>query len=82
MSDVLTTIRRHAEVHRMLAISDAYSEQEAPRLERAQSAVSELVEAAKDFEHFGRIEIDPSQAGLYKSLVRVRAALESFGGAK
>lgn len=45
---VIATIRRHAEAHRALAGSDAYSEQEAPRLEAALAAVAELIEAAKD----------------------------------
>lgn len=42
----LATIRRHAESHRALAGSDAYSAQEAPRLEAALAAVAELIEAA------------------------------------
>lgn len=43
--DVLAVFRRHAESHRASAGSDAYSAQEAPRLEGAVAAVAELIEA-------------------------------------
>lgn len=49
--DVLAVLRRHAESHRASAGSDAYSAQEAPRLEGAIAAVAEMIEAmqkAKD----------------------------------
>lgn len=44
----LDTIRRHAESHRALAESDAYSAQEAPRLEAALATLAELIEVAGD----------------------------------
>lgn len=44
--DVLEVILRHADSHRSNAVSDAYSAQEAPKLEAAYSAVAELMEAA------------------------------------
>jgi len=43
--DVLAVLRRHAESHRASADSDAYSAQEAPRLEYAVTAVAKLIEA-------------------------------------
>lgn len=43
--DVMAVLRRHAESHRASAGSDAYSAQEAPRLEGAVAAVAELIEA-------------------------------------
>lgn len=45
--DVLAVIRRHAKSHRAMAETDAYSAQEAPRLEAALSVVAELIEAHK-----------------------------------
>lgn len=48
MKNPLDTIRAHAESHRALAQSDAYSAQEAPRLEAALAAVEELRAAAAD----------------------------------
>jgi hypothetical protein len=45
--DVLAVIRKHAETHRALAGSDAYSEQEAPKLEATHAAVADLIEAHK-----------------------------------
>lgn len=39
----LSTVRRHAESHRASAGSDAYSAQEAPRLEHAHAVLLELV---------------------------------------
>lgn len=44
--DVLAVILRHADSHRQNAGSDAYSAQEAPKLEMAYSAVAGLIEAA------------------------------------
>jgi hypothetical protein len=45
--DALAVIRRHAESHRRSAEVDAYSAQEAPRLEAALAAFEALVKAAK-----------------------------------
>ncbi|HZX80106.1 MAG TPA: hypothetical protein VFE72_04020 [Lysobacter sp.] len=45
----LATIRRHAASHAALAGSDAYSAQEAPRLQAAANAATELAEAAKAY---------------------------------
>lgn len=45
--DVIAVIRKHAESHRALAGSDAYSEQEATKLEATLAAVAELIEAQK-----------------------------------
>lgn len=50
--DVLAVLRRHAESHRASAGSDAYSAQEAPRLEGAVAAVTELIEEAEKIEAF------------------------------
>lgn len=44
--DYLEVIRKHAESHSALSGSDAYSAQEAPKLEAALQAVHDLVEAA------------------------------------
>lgn len=44
--DILDVIKKHAESHRALAGSDAYSAQEAPKLEAAWDAIHELVDAA------------------------------------
>jgi len=44
--DYLEVIRKHAESHNSIAASDAYSAQEAPKLEAALQAVHDLVEAA------------------------------------
>jgi hypothetical protein len=49
-ADVLATIRRHADSHRAMAETDAYSAQEAPRLEAALAAVAELIEARATLE--------------------------------
>ena len=46
--DILEVIRRHAESHRSLAESDAYSAQEAPRLEAAISVIEELLSSADE----------------------------------
>lgn len=46
MNAVLNTITRHAESHRRMAVSDAYSAQEAPRLEYALAATARLVDVA------------------------------------
>lgn len=47
--DVLAVLRRHAESHRASAGSDAYSAQEAPRLQYAVSVVAELIEAVEAY---------------------------------
>lgn len=46
-SGVLGVIFRHVESHWAMAGSDAYSAQEAPKLEKAYSALSELIEACE-----------------------------------
>lgn len=47
LPNVLATIRQHAESHRASAGCDAYSAQEAPRLEAALAAVEELVKRGR-----------------------------------
>jgi len=44
--DYIELIRKHAESHSAIAVSDAYSAQEAPKLEAALQALNDLVEAA------------------------------------
>ena len=47
---MLAVIRRHAASHRALAETDAYSAQEAPRLEATLAAVAALIEADVEFD--------------------------------
>ncbi len=67
--DVLAVIRRHAESHRSAAASDAYSAQEAPRLEAAFAAVAELIEADDEYDEAWR-----SMAGRTNTAARREAA--------
>lgn len=57
----LDTIRRHADTHRVLASSDAYSAQEVERLDRALLQVMELIDA--DLE-LNAAEADAERIGL------------------
>ena len=71
----LAAIRRHAESHRALAGSDAYSAQEAPRLEAALTAVEALIDAAR----LGRNALD-SVGAHGGALNALDEALAKLGG--
>lgn len=70
--NILDVIKKHAESHRALAGSDAYSAQEAPKLEAAWEAIHELVDSAGVVLWELR---DPSDAK--KALIK---AIEKFEG--
>lgn len=74
--DVLAVILRHSDSHRQNAGSDAYSAQEAPKLERAYSAVAELIEAAEDISLY-ELDCPPSYfRRLDDALRRVKGEVE------
>ncbi|MDE2427017.1 MAG: hypothetical protein KGO96_14050 [Elusimicrobia bacterium] len=77
--DVLAVIRKHAEAHRALAGSDAYSAQEAPKLEATLAAVAELIEAAKRLEKRGFFDDVPYSPDV--DLAAMKAALARIGSA-
>jgi len=84
--DVLAVIRRHAESHRSAAASDAYSAQEAPRLEAAFAAFAELIEALVPVENLDVLREsgvigDDELVCLHGSTVnKIRAALARVKG--
>ncbi len=84
--DVLAVIRRHAESHRALADTDAYSAQEAPKLEATCAAVTELIDALGPIEGLftlresGVIGSDEIVFLSGKSVNRMRAALSRVRG--
>ena len=84
--DVLAVIRRHAESHRAAADTDAYSAQEAPKLEATCAAVAELIDALKAAER-KLVELENSVGGgddeiyVEGAILKARAALSRVLGA-
>lgn len=76
--DALAVLRRHALSHNALAVSDAYSAQEAPRLARAYDRVAELIDKARSAARALEDSDDPKLRMHGRMLM---AAAERAGGA-
>lgn len=77
--DVVAVLRQHADAHLSAAASDAYSHQEAPKLEAACAAVSALVKALEAARYYvDQVGSDPfhvDQASARADLEAIDAAL-------
>lgn len=85
--DVLAVLDKHVESHMRMAVSDAYSAQEYPKLREARVAVAELIAAAREASGTLGHAYHTVLTGLlsedaHTAYQRLDAALENAGGAE
>ncbi len=79
--DVLAVLDQQLVTHQALAVSDAYSAEQAPRLEAAIAAVRELVAIAQRVAELEGASFDSLFDKLDALIADSRAALAPFAGA-
>lgn len=78
--DVLIVVTRHAESHRASAETDAYSAQEAPRLEEACAAIAEMMETLEYARDWFLQAQQLHHVACAATLAKIEAAIDRAGG--